>query len=174
MLGVGLDAAGSTALAAAANGLAQALAPESVATLAVDSAEVDGVTLLDAPDLVEALGATAGEAFVVRPDGLLLCRVPVADLDSVAASLRSGAAPAGAELPARPAEQVTEDDQRRENVWLGLSITPDQAPEDDREGFLARLALVLGSQVDRRQFEEAIAAAADTSPLRVEELAPQA
>ncbi|MGN0122171.1 MAG: FAD-dependent monooxygenase [Rhodococcus sp. (in: high G+C Gram-positive bacteria)] len=174
VLGVGLDAAGSAALAAAANGLAQALAPESVAALAVDSAEVDGVTLLDAPDLVEALGATAGEAFVIRPDGLLLCRVPVADLDGVAASLRSGAAPAGAELPARPAEQVTEDDQRRENVWLGLSTALDQAAEDDREGFLTRLALVLGSQVDRRQFEEAIAAAADTSPLRVEELAPQA
>ena len=174
VLGVGLDAAGSAALANAAAGLAQALAPESVAALAVDSAEVAGVTLLDAPDLVEALGATAGEAFVVRPDGLLLCRVPVADLDDVAASLRSGAAPAGAELPARPAEQVTEDDQRRENVWLGLSTALDQAPEDDREGFLTRLALVLGSQVDRRQFEEAIAAAADTSPLRVEELAPQA
>ncbi|WP_413767847.1 FAD-dependent monooxygenase [Rhodococcus pyridinivorans] len=174
VLGVGLDAAGSAALANAANGLAQALAPERVATLAVDSAEVDGVTLLDAPDLVEALGATAGEAFVVRPDGLLLCRVPVVDLDGVAASLRSGAAPAGAELPARPAEQVTEDDQRRENVWLGLSTALDQAAEDDREGFLTRLALVLGSQVDRRQFEEAIAAAADTSPLRVEELAPQA
>ncbi|MGA4691710.1 FAD-dependent monooxygenase [Rhodococcus sp. AB351] len=174
VLGVGLDAAGSAALAAAANGLAQALAPESVAALAVDSAEVDGVTLLDAPDLVEALGATAGEAFVIRPDGLLLCRVPVADLDGVAASLRSGAAPAGAELPARPAEQVTEDDQRRENVWLGLSTALDQAAEEDREGFLTRLALVLGSQVDRRQFEEAIAAAADTSPLRVEELAPQA
>ncbi|OWY83781.1 FAD-dependent monooxygenase [Rhodococcus sp. BUPNP1] len=174
VLGVGLDAAGSAALTVAADGLAQALAPESVATLAVDSAEVDGVTLLDAPDLVEALGATAGEAFVIRPDGLLLCRVPVADLDGVAASLRSGAAPAGAELPARPTEQVTEDDQRRENVWLGLSTALDQAAEDDREGFLTRLALVLGSQVDRRQFEEAIAAAADTSPLRVEELAPQA
>ncbi|MCR8693703.1 FAD-dependent monooxygenase [Rhodococcus pyridinivorans] len=174
VLGVGLDAAGSAALANAAAGLAQALAPESVAALAVDSAEVDGVTLLDTPALVEALGATAGEAFVIRPDGLLLCRVPVADLDGVAASLRSGAAPAGAELPARPAEQVTEDDQRRENVWLGLSTALDQAAEDDREGFLARLALVLGSQVDRRQFEEAIAAAADTSPLRVEELAPQA
>lgn len=173
VLGVGLDAAGSAALANAAAGLAQALAPESVAALAVDSAEVDGVTLLDAPDLVEALGATAGEAFVIRPDGLLLCRVPVADLDGVAAALRSGAAPAGAELPARPAEQVTEDDQRRENVWLGLSTALDQAAEDDREGFLARLALVLGSQVDRRQFEEANAAAADTSPLRVEELAPQ-
>lgn len=174
VLGVGLDAAGSAALVNAAAGLAQALAPESVAALAVDSAEVDGVTLLDTPALVEALGATAGEAFVIRPDGLLLCRVPVADLDGVAASLRSGAAPAGAELPARPAEQVTEDDQRRENVWLGLSTALDQAAEDDREGFLTRLALVLGSQIDRRQFEEAIAAAADTSPLRVEELAPQA
>ncbi|WP_129977612.1 FAD-dependent monooxygenase [Rhodococcus sp. Q1] len=174
VLGVDLDTAGSAALAAAATSLAQALAPESVAALAVGSAEVDGVTLLDAPDLVEALGARAGEVFVIRPDGLLLCRVPVADLDGVAASLRSGAAPVGAELPARPAEQVTEDDQRRENVWLGLSTALDQAAEDDREGFLARLALVLGSQVERRQFEEAIAAAADTSPLRVEELAPQA
>lgn len=128
--------------------------------------------LLDLHDLNEALGATAGEAFVVRPDGLLLCRSPTWTVSP--ASLRSGAAPAGAALPARPAEQVTEDDQRRENVWLGLSITLGRAPEDDREGFLARLALVLGSQVDRRQFEEAIAAAADTSPLRVEELAPQA
>lgn len=174
VLGVGLDAAGSAALAAAATELAQALAPESVAALAVDSAEVDGVTLLDAPDLVEALGATAGEAFVIRPDGLLLCRVPVADLRGVADSLRSGSAPAGAQLPARPAEQATADEQRRENVWLGLSTALDQAAENDREGFLTRLALVLGSQVDRRQFEEAIAAAADTSPLRVEELAPQA
>ncbi|TCN56036.1 3-(3-hydroxy-phenyl)propionate hydroxylase [Rhodococcus sp. SMB37] len=174
VLGVGLDEAGSEALATAATELGEALSPESVRALAVDSAAAEGVTVLDAADLAGALGATAGEALVIRPDGLLLCRVPVAQLSGVAAALHAGVAPAGDALPARPAEQVTADEQRRENVWLGLSTALDQAAEDDREGFLARLALMLGSQVDHRQFEEAIAAASDTSPVRVEELAPQA
>jgi 3-(3-hydroxy-phenyl)propionate hydroxylase len=174
VLGVGLDEAGSVALATAATELGAALSPESVRALAVDSAAADGVTVLDAADLADALGATPGEAFVIRPDGLLLCRVPVSQLSGVADALRSGTAPAGDALPARPAEHVTEDEQRRENVWLGLSTALDQVAENDREGFLARLALMLGSQVDHRQFEEAIAAASDTSPVRVEELAPQA
>ncbi|MEE2061412.1 FAD-dependent oxidoreductase [Rhodococcus artemisiae] len=174
VLGVGLDAADSAALATAATELGEALSPESVRALAVDSAAAEGVTVLDAADLAGALGATAGEAFVIRPDGLLLCRVPVARLSGVAAALHAGVAPAGDALPARPAEQVTADEQRRENVWLGLSTALDQVAEDDREGFLTRLALMLGSQVDHRQFEEAIAAASDTSPVRVEELTPQA
>ncbi|HET8994836.1 MAG TPA: FAD-dependent oxidoreductase [Rhodococcus sp. (in: high G+C Gram-positive bacteria)] len=174
VLGFGLDEAGSAALAAATAELATALSPESVRALAVGSAEVDGVTVLDAADLADALGAKAGDTFVIRPDGLLLCRVPVAGLSGIADALRSGAAPSGDALPARPAEQVTEDEQRRENVWLGLSTALDQVDESDREGFLTRLALMLGSQVDHRQFEEAIAAASDTSPVRVEELVQQA
>ena len=176
VLGVGLDADGSSALVAVAAELGAALSPESVRAVLVGGAveaALAGATVLDAPDLIEALGATAGEAFVIRPDGLLLCRVPVAELSGVAAALRSGTAPDGPSVPARPAEAVTEDEARRENVWLGLSAAIDQADESDREGFLARLALVLGSQVGRREFEEAVAAAADTSPVRVAELTPQ-
>ncbi|UYF92732.1 FAD-dependent monooxygenase [Rhodococcus aetherivorans] len=183
VVGFGLDADGSAALAAAASALAAALAPESVCAAAVGGADSsvavggtadDGVTVLDAPDLAEALGATAGEAFVIRPDGLLLCRVPVAELSGVAAALRAGTAPEGPAVPARPAQVLTDDEQRRENVWLGLSDALDQVDPSDREGFLVRLALQLGSQAGHREFEEAIAAATDTSPVRTEELAPQA
>ncbi|MFF0280009.1 FAD-dependent monooxygenase [Rhodococcus aetherivorans] len=183
VVGFGLDADGSAALAAATSDLAAALAPESVRAAAVGGADssvavggtaADGVTVLDAPDLAEALGATAGEAFVIRPDGLLLCRVPVAELSGVAAALRAGTAPEGPAVPARPAQVLTDDEQRRENVWLGLSDALDQVDPSDREGFLVRLALQLGSQAGHREFEEAIAAATDTSPVRTEELAPQA
>lgn len=167
VLGFGLDAEGSSALVAAAAELGGALPHESVRALAADSEPVDGLTVLECADLASAFGAAAGEVFVIRPDGLLLCRVPVAELSGVAASLRSGVAPAGAPLPARPAEHITEEEQRRENVWLGLSMALDQVDDSDREGFLTRLALMLGSQVDHRQFEEAIAAASDTSPVRV-------
>ncbi|MEE2034940.1 FAD-dependent oxidoreductase, partial [Rhodococcus chondri] len=159
VIGFGLDEAGSAALAVAAAELGQSLSPESVRALAVNSAAAEGVTVLEASDLAAALGATAGEAFVVRPDGLLLCRVPVAELSGVAVALRAGKAPEGAALPARPAEQITEQEQRRENVWLALSTALDQADETDREGFLTRLALMLGSQVDQRAFSEAVAAA---------------
>ncbi|MGX7733123.1 FAD-dependent monooxygenase [Rhodococcus sp. 2H158] len=192
VVGFGLDADGSAALAAAAADLAAALAPESVRAVAVGGADspaavggadspaavggaaADGVAVLDAPDLAEALGATAGEAFVIRPDGLLLCRVPVAELSGVAAALRAGTAPEGPAVPARPAQVLTDDEQRRENVWLGLSDALDQVDPSDREGFLVRLALQLGAQAGHREFEEAIAAATDTSPVRTEELAPQA
>ena len=173
VIGFGLDEAGSTALAAGAAGLAEALSPESVRALVIDSIPVAGTTLVDSTDLADTLGAAPGEAFVIRPDGLLLCRVPVAEVAGVAAALRTGTSPDGPALPARPAEQITVEEQRRENVWLGLSAALDQADDSDREGFLTRLALMLGSQVDHRQFEEAIAAAADNAPVRVDELAAQ-
>lgn len=165
VLGVGLDATDSAALAGAAAELGAALSPESVRALVVDGAAAEGVTVVEDADLASVLGATAGEVFVIRPDGLLLCRVPVAQLSGVAAALRSGTAPAGAALPARPAEALTEDEQRRENVWLGLSDALNQVDETDREGFLARLVLLLGSQAGQREFQEAIAAAADTTPV---------
>ena len=173
VVGFGLDEAGGAALAAATRKLGEALSPENVRALNVDSTAVDGVVSLVAEDLAEAMGAGAGEAFVIRPDGLLLCRVAVGELPAVAESIRRGVAPEGVALPAQPMEQIAVDEQRRENVWLGLSAALDQADENDREGFLARLTLLLGSQLDHVQFEEAIAAAADTSPLRVGEFAPQ-
>ncbi len=46
---------------------------------------------------------------------------------------------------------------------MGLSEALDQAGESDREGFLTRLALLLGSQSGRREFEEALAAASHVS-----------
>ena len=57
-----------------------------------------------------------------------------------------------------------------ESVWLGLSDALDQA--DDREAFLTRLALLLGSQAGHREFEEAVALAADPRPALVQQ--PQA
>jgi 3-(3-hydroxy-phenyl)propionate hydroxylase len=46
---------------------------------------------------------------------------------------------------------------------MGLSEALDQADEADREGFLTRLAMLLGSQSGRREFEEALAASSAVS-----------
>ena len=131
VLGVGLDADGSAALVAAAAELGAALSPESVRAVlvggAVEAAPAEA-TVLDAPDLLEALGATAGEAFVIRPDGLLLCRVPVAELSGVAAALRSGTAPDG---PAALTFTLTVDDGRGRTDTDTVTITVNGAPTAD-------------------------------------------
>ena len=68
----------------AADALAARLAPEPVTVVAADA------------ELAEALGARAGEVFVVRPDGLVLARLDgVARVGEVADHLLAGTAPTG-------------------------------------------------------------------------------
>lgn len=171
VIGVGVDAA---ALAAATAVLAAAVAPESVRAILV-GADASDAAVGVVPDVdggvVAALGARAGEVFVVRPDGLLLCRVDdLARIGDVAAHLATADAPAGVTGPVDAGPAIDPAELRRENVWIGLSDALDQVDADDREGFLTRLALVLGSQVGQREFEEAVAAAADPGlSVRVEQ-----
>ena len=49
---------------------------------------------------------------------------------------------------------------RREAAWLALSDGINAVPADDREGFLARLALLLGDQTDPDSFLQAVSTAA--------------
>jgi len=171
VLGVGVDPAGARMLAAHASALAMALSPESVRAVVVPApgAAVDGaadLTVLDDPDgaLAQALGASAGECFVIRPDGLVLCRVrDLSLLGDVHDHLKTATAPTLGVVPAHTETTATPDELLRENVWMGLSEALDQAEESDREGFLTRLALLLGSQSGRREFEEALAAASHVS-----------
>jgi 3-(3-hydroxy-phenyl)propionate hydroxylase len=146
LLAFGVDGA---VLEALAGELRCKLAPETVTA-----------TLLDV-DTAHAIGARAGEFFVVRPDGLVLARfTDSAHLARVADHLDAGTAPVGATVAGT--DGGNREDRRRENVWLGLSEALDQVA--DREGFLTRLAMLLGSQAGRREFEEAVAIAADPRP----------
>lgn len=164
VLGVRVDAA---ALAAATSTLAGALAPESVRAILIgsDNADASVAVVPDADaSVAAALGARDGEVFVIRPDGVLLCRIDGAGrIDDVVRHLSLGDAPAGVSATVDNGPAIDPAELRRENVWMGLSDALDQVAETDREGFLARLALVLGSEVGQRVFEEAIAAAADPS-----------
>ncbi|EME14479.1 FAD-dependent monooxygenase [Rhodococcus triatomae] len=164
VLGVNVDAA---TVAAAAATLAEAMAPESVRAILVgDDTSDSSVSVVPDSDgaVVAALGARDGELFVIRPDGVLLCRLDgVARVEEVVRHLSLGTAPSGAASAADSGPSIDPAELRRENVWMGLSDALDQVAERDREGFLARLALLLGSQAGQREVEEAIAAAADPS-----------
>lgn len=171
VLGIGVDAAGADVVAAHAAAMSMALAPESVRAVVVPAQGVavdaaDDLTVLDDSDgaLAQALGASAGECFVIRPDGLVLCRIrDLSLLGDVPAHLRAATAPVLGVVPAHTETAATPEELLRENVWTGLSEALDQAEESDREGFLTRLALLLGSQSGRREFEEALAAASHVS-----------
>ena len=139
----------------AADALAARLAPEPVTVVAADA------------ELAEALGARAGEVFVVRPDGLVLARLDgVAGVGEVADHLLAGTAPTGP-APADTGATLSPEQLKLESVWLGLSDALDQA--EDREAFLTRIALLLGSQAGHREFEEAVALAADPRPALVQQ-----
>ncbi len=79
------------------------------------------------------------------------------------AHLKSATAPAAGVVPAHTETTASPEELLRENVWMGLSEALDQTGESDREGFLTRLALLLGSRSGQREFEEALAAAAHVS-----------
>ncbi|MFD1812712.1 FAD-dependent monooxygenase [Rhodococcus gannanensis] len=162
VLGVNVDPA---EVATATATLAGALAPESVRAILIGDDTPDAsVSVVPDSDgaLVAALGARAGDVFVIRPDGVLLCRMDgVALIEDVVRHLSLGTAPSGAPSVVAGGPSIDPAELRRENVWMGLSEALDQAAEHDREGFLTRLALVLGSRAGQREFEEAIAVASD-------------
>jgi 3-(3-hydroxy-phenyl)propionate hydroxylase len=169
LVGVGMDAAGLAAMRAAADGVTAARGGEAARVLAIDPVAdgADGqVTVVADDGITAALGARAGEVFVVRPDGLLLCRVrDLASLAGLGRRLAAGMAPA-ADLTAsrqvgdsKPAA-VPAGEAHREEVWLALSRALDDADPADREGLLTRLAFLLADQVDTAAAMAGISAAA--------------
>lgn len=168
LLAFGVGPAVADMVAAEAEWLSEALAPESVTPVIVPSDDApvlpaDGLVVLDDADggLAGALGAEPGEVFVVRPDGQLLARTSdVARVAAVAEHVRAGTAPEGAAAedaaPAAPAEELA-----RERVWLALASHLDTADgSGDRAAFLTRLAMLLGDRVGADTFDDCAAAAA--------------
>ena len=165
VFGVGLDTEQAAAAAQLRDALSSALAPEDVAVALVcrDAGDPGYVAVVDDVDgeVASAWGAEPGEVLVVRPDGLLLARGPVESLTGLPQHLLRGgtvaaqAGQAGETLVALPAAEA-----RREAAWLALSDGINAVPADDREGFLARLALLLGDQTDPDSFLQAVSTAA--------------
>lgn len=165
VFGVGLDAEQSAAAAQLRDALSSALAPEDVAMALVcrDAGDPAYVAVVDDADgeVASAWGVEAGEVLVVRPDGLLLARGTVESLAGLPQHLLGGgtvvarAGQAEETLVALPAAEA-----RREAAWLALSDGINAVPADDREGFLARLALLLGDQTDPDSFLQAVSTAA--------------
>ena len=155
-----LEWEGAVLVLAPAAGRASAAAPEGP------------LVLLESDEVAHAWGAEAGELFVVRPDGLLLARGTAADLSDLGARLARGHAPE--QSLASQLGQVEQDstpaplplaegdpaEAAREARWLALSNRLDEVPADDRDGFLTRLALLLGDRVGESDFTEAAALAA--------------
>jgi 3-(3-hydroxy-phenyl)propionate hydroxylase len=165
VLGVDLDASGVEAASRLRDALASTFAPEDATMALVCRAPAAAayVTVVDDGDgaLAGAWGAAPGEVLVVRPDGLLLARgraEEVADLPELI--LGGGVPAAGPEGAADEVVAVPADEARRESAWLALSDGINAVPSDDREGFLARLALLLGDQVSTDDFAQAVATAA--------------
>lgn len=149
--------------------LATALLREDVSLVLV-GAQIGGDHTTVVPDLdrdvVHAWGASSGELYVVRPDGLLLARGPAGDLHGIAAHIAAGGATSAdtteetADRTVDPGVALPVGEARREAAWLALSEGIDAVPADDREQFLARVALLLGDRVDPANFQEAVSVAA--------------
>jgi len=81
-----------------------------------------------------------GEIFVIRPDGLVLCRISdPTQLNDVAKHLTAGTAPTHFDTAQSATTAVVDDECHREHVWLALSNALDQADPSDREAMLVRL-----------------------------------
>lgn len=165
LFGFDTDPAGGAAADRLRRALADALPWEQV-TLALAGDEAWSplsVALADddARGLADAWGAGPGEVFVVRPDGLLLARGTADDLAGLPGHVLAGgtatarAAETGGTDVALPPEEA-----RREAAWLALSDGIDAVPADDREGFLARLALLLADRLGTDDFRTAVSTAA--------------
>jgi 3-(3-hydroxy-phenyl)propionate hydroxylase len=151
------DATAAASIRDAARGLADAFAPEQWTTVLVNPQPDahDDTSIVD-EDLQRDLGGRAGEVFVVRPDGILLARLTdVSHLRTLGDSIRTGRAPAGGEIAPEWPDPTPPADRALEAVWIALSDALDRAGDDDREGFLVRLALLLGSQVSSGRFASA-------------------
>jgi 3-(3-hydroxy-phenyl)propionate hydroxylase len=158
LLAFGLSAELVSELDTQAEILAQALAPE---TVRVITAGTNDSTIRDAEgNLASALGARVGEIFVIRPDGLTLCRISdPTQLNDVAKHLTAGTAPTHFDTAQSATTAVIDDEGHREHVWLALSNALDQADPSDREAMLVRLALILGSQATSTSFDAALKSA---------------
>ena len=149
--------------------LATALPREDVSLVLV-GAQPGGDHAATVPDpgreVANAWGARAGELYVVRPDGLLLARGPAGDLHGLAAHVAAG----GAHRPRRPRRPPTAPSTRGSRCPSARPVARrpgsrcptgiDAVPADDREQFLARVALLLGDRVDPTDFREAVSVAA--------------
>ena len=163
LFGVGLGVAEAEAAARLRDELAGALPAEHVTLALLGTAACSDpfVPVLGSGsvELAQAWGAEPGEVFVVRPDGLLLARGRIPEFAGLPRHVlvggATGAGQAGGAVVALPAEQV-----RREAAWLALSDGINAVPVDDREGFLARLTLVLGDLVGTDDFRAAVSTAA--------------
>jgi len=166
--GFGLDAAGVAAAEELRAAIADQLGFESATLVLASTTEVVVEPGADAPvvdgtEVATAWAARSGEVFVVRPDGLLLARGDAAELRtpvlealaSGRATAASGTTPVEVAAPstASPAEAA------REAIWLSLSEGMDAVSADDRDGFLTRLALLLGNSVGETEFADAVALA---------------
>jgi 3-(3-hydroxy-phenyl)propionate hydroxylase len=165
VVGVGLDPAGVEAASRLREALGSALAPEDAALLLVscDPGPAAYLSVVDDADgaLRCAWGAEPGELFIVRPDGLLLARGRTDDLTDLPQRVLAGGVAVESEAgPAEAVVAVPADEARRESAWLALSDGINAVPFDDREGFLARLALLLGDQVSTDDFARAVTSAA--------------
>ena len=165
VLGVDLDPVSVEGASRLREALASALAPEE-ATMALVCREPGTaayVTVIDDGEgaLATAWGAQPGEVFVVRPDGLLLARGRAEELAGLPQHVLAGGVVVESEAgPADAVVAVPADEARRESAWLALSDGVNAVPFDDREGFLARLALLLGDQVSTDDFARAVTTAA--------------
>jgi len=160
---VAFECDGDTAAAvrAAETKLATAMAPEQWTSILVNPLPdaADGGAVED-PDLQRDLGGRAGEVFVIRPDGILLARLTdLSQLADIGQSVCTGRAPAGGQVAPEWPDPTPPAERHLEAVWLGLSDALDRAGPADREGFLVRLALLLGSQVGSGRFASAVGTA---------------
>jgi 3-(3-hydroxy-phenyl)propionate hydroxylase len=170
IFGVDLGAGQVTEAERLRHELAAALPREDVSLVLVGDAQPGGDDQATVPDpgreVANAWGARRGELYVVRPDGLLLARGRAGELRGLAARVAAGGAvqaerteeTAGPTI--NPGVALPAGKARREAAWLALSQGIDAVPADDREQFLARVALLLGDRVDRADFREAVSVAA--------------
>lgn len=171
LVGFGLSASDVDTVVAGARRIEDALAQERARVVLVSAAGAapampDDVTVLDDPDgsIASAFGARAGEVFVVRPDGLVLCRVTdLGLLSDVAGHLAAGTAPDGEVVVSAAASTGSPEERSREEVWLALSDALDTVAETDREGLLARLAMLLGAECGHETFARLLDVAVSTS-----------
>lgn len=165
VLGVELDPVSVEAASRLRDALASAFAPED-ATMALVCREPGTaayVTVVDDGDgaVAAAWGAQPGDVLVVRPDGLLLARGRVDELAGLPQRVLAGGVVVESEAgPADAVVAVPADEARRESAWLALSDGINAVPSDDREGFLARLALLLADGVSTDDFAQAVTTAA--------------
>lgn len=132
--------------------------PDPVRTAVVSTAADGGPGTIRLLDDRLVLGQP-GDVLVIRPDGLILCRVahPERDrLDDLVCALRRGAAPAATPTTesSSPASTLPMADTRMEDIWTSLSEALDEA--DDAPAFLTRFVLALGRHTDITIWREAL------------------